>query len=257
MKDILLVPNGSEELSQAFKSLRDDQQDTILKFLVEWNTNSKNCHVAQAVLSIILKSKSPFELMNKPNMKDAIEALIPYSEKHFQRMNRLLQQMEFTEYTWQSMKLSDPVTNNPPAFGQVSGAASTGNAHTQEGATSLDDSLKEPGTSVTADLPSSPCPDDVDKNRNMEENTDEDIADENDPNGTNNKDCEAKMQEEEEGKDQAIKHSIKKKLKRKKSLKGDTAEKKKAKIKTKQTVKTKLRAGSGKEKLKMKKKTRA
>lgn len=31
------------------------------------------------VLSIILKSKSPFELMNKPNMKDAIEALIPYS----------------------------------------------------------------------------------------------------------------------------------------------------------------------------------
>ena len=33
------------------------------------------------VLSIILKSKSPFELMNKPNMKDAIEALIPYSGK--------------------------------------------------------------------------------------------------------------------------------------------------------------------------------
>lgn len=56
----------------------------------------------------------------------------------------------------------------------------------------------------------------------MEENTDEDIADENDPNGTNNKDCEAKMQEEEEGNDQAIKHSIKKKLKRKKSLKVNT-----------------------------------
>jgi len=257
MKDILLVPNGIEELSQAVKSLREDQQDTILKFLVEWNTNSKNCHVAQAVLSIILKSKSPFELMNKPNMKDAIEALIPYSEKHFQRMNRLLQQMEFTEYTWQSMKLSDPVTTIPPAFSQVSDAAATGNAHTQEGATSLDDSLKEPGASVAADLPPSPCPDDMDKNRNMEENTDEDIADENDPNGTNNQDCEVKMQdEEEEGKDQAIKDSIKKKLKRKKSLKGDTVEKKKTKIKTKQTAKTKLRAGSGKEKLKIKKKTR-
>ncbi|KAK2560069.1 Transducin beta-like protein 3 [Acropora cervicornis] len=220
--DILLVPNGIEELSQAVKSLREDQQDTILKFLVEWNTNSKNCHVAQAVLSIILKSKSPFELMNKPNMKDAIEALIPYS-----------------------------------AFSQVSDAAATGNAHTQEGATSLDDSLKEPGASVAADLPPSPCPDDMDKNRNMEENTDEDIADENDPNGTNNQDCEVKMQdEEEEGKDQAIKDSIKKKLKRKKSLKGDTVEKKKTKIKTKQTAKTKLRAGSGKEKLKIKKKTR-
>ena len=58
----------------------------------------------------------------------------------------------------------------------------------------------------------------------MEENTDEDIADENDPNGTNNQDCEVKMQdEEEEGKDQAIKESIKKKLKRKKSLKVNTA----------------------------------
>ena len=106
---------------------------------------------------------------------------------------------------------------------QVSGAAATGNAHTQEGATSLDDSLKEPGASVAIDLPPSPCPDDMDKNRNMEENTDEDIADENDPNGTNNQDCEVKMQDEEEGKDQAITDSIKKKLKRKKSLKVNTA----------------------------------
>ena len=105
---------------------------------------------------------------------------------------------------------------------QVSEAAATGNAHTQEGATSLDDSLKEPGASVAADLPPSPCPDDMDKNRNMEENTDEDIADENDPNGTNNQDCEVKMQDEEEEKDNAITDSIKKKLKRKKSSKVNT-----------------------------------
>ena len=31
------------------------------------------------VLSIILKSKTPYELMNRPNMKETVEALIPYS----------------------------------------------------------------------------------------------------------------------------------------------------------------------------------
>lgn len=126
VKDILLVHNGSEELTKAVTSLREDQLDAILRFLVEWNTNSKNCHVAQTVLSIILKSKSPYDLMSRPNMKESMEALISYSEKHFQRMGRLLQQMEFTEYTWQSMKLSAPLLSFPQTVGQTSQAASTG-----------------------------------------------------------------------------------------------------------------------------------
>ena len=32
-----------------------------------------------SVLSIILRSKSPYDLMDRPNIKDTIEALIPYS----------------------------------------------------------------------------------------------------------------------------------------------------------------------------------
>ena len=107
------------------------------------------------------------------------------------------------------------------AFSQVSEAVSTGNAYTQEGVTSLDDSLKEPGASVAADLPPSPCPDDMERDRNTE-NTDEDIADENDPNGTNNQDCAVNMQDEEEGIDEAIKDNIKKKRKQKKSSKVNT-----------------------------------
>ncbi|PFX26688.1 Transducin beta-like protein 3 [Stylophora pistillata] len=145
IKDILLTENGTEELTIAIKSLREDQLDAILRFLVEWNTNSKNCHVAQAVLSIILRTNSPYDLMKKKNIKDTMEALLSYSEKHFQRMDRLLQQMEFIEYTWQSMKLSGPLMlTTPKTVGATSEAASTSDTAMDSRLEVLDDNVREP-----------------------------------------------------------------------------------------------------------------
>lgn len=145
IKDILLTENGTEELTIAIKSLREDQLDAILRFLVEWNTNSKNCHVAQAVLSIILRTNSPYDLMKKKNIKDTMEALLSYSEKHFQRMDRLLQQMEFIEYTWQSMKLSGPLMlTTPKTAGATSEAASTSDTAMDSRLEVLDDNVQEP-----------------------------------------------------------------------------------------------------------------
>jgi len=147
IKDILCVQNGTEELTKALKSLREDQLDAILKFVVEWNTNSKNCHVAQTVLSIILKNNSPYELAKRKNMKDILEGLLPYSEKHFQRMSRLLQQMEFIEYTWQSMKLSGPVLGVAQSVGAATEAASTSDSAMDRRLTRLGESSDESGAS--------------------------------------------------------------------------------------------------------------
>ncbi|KAJ7358996.1 Transducin (beta)-like 3 [Desmophyllum pertusum] len=199
MKDILLVENGTEELTKAVKSLREDQLDVILRFLVEWNTNSKNCHIAQTVLTIILKHNSPYELMNRKNMKDTVEGLLPYSEKHFQRMSRLLQQMEFIEYTWQSMKLSGPLLSIPQTVGVASEAASTSDAAMDCRLTRLGESSQESGVSGShVDVPSIPDLSRIDGNgiddHDSEENgsmdgiSDDDVAENGHINGTDDRD---------------------------------------------------------------------
>ncbi|KAJ8037172.1 Transducin beta-like protein 3 [Holothuria leucospilota] len=68
-----------------------------------WNTNAKHCHYAQLVLSIILKECPPSNITSS-NMKEMIEGLLPYTERHFHRMGRLSQQATFLEYTWQIMR---------------------------------------------------------------------------------------------------------------------------------------------------------
>lgn len=246
IKDILRVENGTKELTQTIKSLREDQLDIILRFLVEWNTNSKNCHAAQTVLSIILKSKSPYDLMNRSNMKDTIEALLPYSEKHFQRMSRLLQQMEFTEYTWQSMKLSGPVVAVPQTVGQVSQVASTCGAVADGRNKSLADNSPEPGSPVHLDS------EEPYANGNMESNSEEEKdINENDRNGTSNQDSTINEQQE-------IQTEIgTKKRKTKKHLESEPSERKKIKHKIPQRIsRKKIRTGSSKGQQKIKQKTR-
>jgi len=250
IKDVLLVQNGLEELTEAIKLLREDQQDTILRFLVEWNTNSKNCHVAQTVLSIILKSKSPYDLMNRPNMKDMVEALIPYSEKHFQRMNRLLQQMEFTEYTWQSMKLSGPVSVLR-TVGQASQAVSTSDGAEDCRLTRLGDSSPESGTAEGLEVSSAQGFSRT--NGHTESNSEEDEEiDENNQSGTITQEITLNSQEETNT------DISRKNRKTKKQVEGVPLEEKRAKHKTSQQKlpRKKTRTGMLKGQRKTKQKTR-
>lgn len=55
--------------------------DAVLRFCGQWNTNSKNCHEAQFILSIVLKSYTAEDLLKFPNMKSTIESLLPYTGK--------------------------------------------------------------------------------------------------------------------------------------------------------------------------------
>jgi len=107
-KDMLDGSEGKEQIKKALLRLRDDQLNSLLGFMCDWNTNAKHSFASQTVCSLILQVKSPEELSEFPNIKETIEALLPYTERHFQRMNRLLQQSMFVDYTWQSMKLSTP-----------------------------------------------------------------------------------------------------------------------------------------------------
>ncbi|XP_033745921.1 transducin beta-like protein 3 [Pecten maximus] len=104
MKEILMENKGEEDLKITLEKLRMDQIDTVLRFAAQWNTNSRHCHEAQLVVSSVLEIYPQEELAEFPNIRSTLEGLLPYTERHFQRMNRLLQQSRFVEYTWQCMR---------------------------------------------------------------------------------------------------------------------------------------------------------
>lgn len=113
IKEIMGGANGSrleeklEALEKAIERLNPDQINVLLGYVIEWNTTARSCLVGQSVLSVLLRLFSPEELMKLPGLKSAVEALIPYSERHFERLTRLRQQSTFIDYTWRCMRLPE------------------------------------------------------------------------------------------------------------------------------------------------------
>ncbi|NWW41300.1 TBL3 protein, partial [Panurus biarmicus] len=79
VKAILKEPEGRRHLEENIVRLRKDQKEAVLGFLVTWNTNSRNCHEAQAVMEMLLKHEAPDSLLQFSGIKSAVESLLPYT----------------------------------------------------------------------------------------------------------------------------------------------------------------------------------
>lgn len=53
--------------------------EALLRFCVTWNTNSRHCHEAQAVLGVLLRREAPEQLLAYEGVRGALEALLPYT----------------------------------------------------------------------------------------------------------------------------------------------------------------------------------
>jgi len=113
--------------------------EALLRFCVTWNTNSRHCHEAQAVLGVLLRHEAPDELLTYDGVRASLEGLLPYTgewagrgagravrhtrppltacgpppERHFQRLSRMLQAATFLDFLWHNMKL--PALPTAPA----------------------------------------------------------------------------------------------------------------------------------------------
>ncbi|XP_071976082.1 transducin beta-like protein 3 [Engystomops pustulosus] len=113
IKVILQEPQGKDDLEKNILRLRKDQKESVLRYCSIWNTNSRNCHEAQCVLNTLLTNEPPEDLLQFSGIRGSVEALIPYTERHMQRMGRLLQASMFVDFMWQHMKLTDlPMEEN-------------------------------------------------------------------------------------------------------------------------------------------------
>lgn len=106
IKAIRYGDDGSELLERTVLKLRLDQKEAVLGYCVVWNTNARSCQEAQAVLQVLLSHLPPEELITYQGARAHLEGLIPYTERHMQRISRLLQASMFLDYMWQKMRVT-------------------------------------------------------------------------------------------------------------------------------------------------------
>eukprot|EP00088_Acartia_fossae_P063260 TRINITY_DN76_c0_g2_i1.p1 TRINITY_DN76_c0_g2~~TRINITY_DN76_c0_g2_i1.p1 ORF type:complete len:663 (-),score=82.73 TRINITY_DN76_c0_g2_i1:81-1784(-) len=93
-----------DEISEAVQDLDMAEIDQLLGYTVKWNSNSKHSEAAQSVLNIILTHHKPDDLLKLTGCKTWIEGLLPYTEKHFQRLSRLQMKSKFLVFLEANMK---------------------------------------------------------------------------------------------------------------------------------------------------------
>jgi len=81
-----------------------DQIEFCMQYIREWNTNAKHSLVAQIVLKSLLSYYPPNVFETNPKAKELLEGIIPYTERHFQRIDNLLQKSFLVDYVLQRMK---------------------------------------------------------------------------------------------------------------------------------------------------------
>lgn len=122
---------GSKEVDEVIRTLSALDLTRLLGHVRNWNANARTSSVAQSILHAILRLKSPEDIIKafevakevpvqkvdtaedgeaegaapKPkkaqppvNLKDVLDGLLPYSERHFSRIDRLVQDSYVLDY---------------------------------------------------------------------------------------------------------------------------------------------------------------
>lgn len=102
-------------LKQVFKTLESGDIFRLLEYIRDWNAKSRDSDVAQAVLNVLFKTHTLADIMKaspsntsleEPGVRKAsqttvselIQALLPYTERHYARADRLEQESAFLDF---------------------------------------------------------------------------------------------------------------------------------------------------------------
>jgi U3 small nucleolar RNA-associated protein 13 len=102
---------GSAAVDQVLRELSHSQLWLLLQRIRDWNSNAKTAPVAQRILNCLLKSypTSTWTQMAKEReiggsgMRDLLRAIEVYTERHFRRIDALVDESFLVEYTLREM----------------------------------------------------------------------------------------------------------------------------------------------------------
>lgn len=103
IKKLLSTDDGKSKMTQVISNFDQTVHERLLKYAIDWNANSKNCHIAQLIVEFVFRSYRSDQLLQFVEIENTLEALLPYSERHFERMTRLKQDSTFVDFVHQNM----------------------------------------------------------------------------------------------------------------------------------------------------------
>ncbi|KAK1761026.1 WD40-repeat-containing domain protein [Echria macrotheca] len=103
--------SGIKAVDQVLASLSDEQIFLLLLRLRDWNTNARTAPVAQRILWALVKSYPASKFSNlsvkgargQKSLKEVLNALKVYTERHYKRTEELVDESYLVEYTLHEM----------------------------------------------------------------------------------------------------------------------------------------------------------
>ena len=75
----------------------------ILKYCREWNTRARNSHVAMLVVNAVVTSIPSIKIAEMDGIPDILRGIAPYAERHFDRLDRMVENSYLLDFTLFSM----------------------------------------------------------------------------------------------------------------------------------------------------------
>lgn len=88
----------SNSLDKYVSPWSNDILEQIIGYIREWNTNAKNSRLCMMALDSILRIHGFNKLKTLPKLLECLPGLVSYSERHFQRINKLHEASYLSEY---------------------------------------------------------------------------------------------------------------------------------------------------------------
>ncbi|KAG4166824.1 hypothetical protein ERO13_A13G156800v2 [Gossypium hirsutum] len=99
-------------IDKALHALGKGEFLLLFEYIREWNTKPKLCNVAQSVLFRAFNILLPTEIIEIKSISELLEGLIPYSQRHFSRIDRLIRSTFLLDYTLLRMSVIEPATQD-------------------------------------------------------------------------------------------------------------------------------------------------
>ncbi|KAL8363876.1 hypothetical protein RB601_009570 [Gaeumannomyces tritici] len=126
---------GRAAVDDVLATLADDQLSTLLLRLRDWNANARTAPVAQRVLAAVVRSYPASRLAGLAvgrrrvagagaagGIGDVLDALRAYTERHYRRMEELVDESYLVEYTLREMDSLAPPAEAEPDRNMIEGS---------------------------------------------------------------------------------------------------------------------------------------
>ena len=80
-----------------------DRLKQVLKYCREWNTRARNSHISMLVTKAVVTTIPVAKLATIEGMSEILAGIVPYAERHFSRLDRMVGDSYLLDFTLFSM----------------------------------------------------------------------------------------------------------------------------------------------------------